>query len=270
MKNVANANLTVVVTVHSFEETAYQYLSGTTIKISQVIENLKFIKRLREEGKVDSFAITTVMQERNFRTLPQFVERCFEEFGADEVRIRRFLPEKAMDENIEWFFDIRNPFHPYHEEYLAMMEHPIFKDSRVFIWTGDNLSKRGDIPAKANYCVLKDLFFIENVGKKLSDYLKGKGYGRIALYALSDIAAALIKVMEGQEVKISYIYDRNSKLDEWNGYEVRKPLNVNLAKIEEPLLVTLIARHGEMEEFLRQHEYAGEVLCLEEILGCIQ
>ena len=270
VKNVANANLTVVVTVHSFEETAYQYLSGTTIKISQVIENLKFIKRLREEGKVDSFAITTVMQERNFRTLPQFVERCFEEFGADEVRIRRFLPEKAMDENIEWFFDIRNPFHPYHEEYLAMMEHPIFKDSRVFIWTGDNLSKRGDIPAKANYCVLKDLFFIENVGKKLSDYLKGKGYGRIALYALSDIAAALIKVMEGQEVKISYIYDRNSKLDEWNGYEVRKPLNVNLAKTEEPLLVTLIARHGEMEEFLRQHEYAGEVLCLEEILGCIQ
>lgn len=266
IKNVAEADLTVVVTVHSFEETAYQYLSGTNIKIERVLENLRFIKELREEGKVNTFVITTVMQERNFRTLPQFIERCLEEFGADTVRIRRFLPEKAMDENIEWFFDVRNPLHPYHQEYLDVMKHPIFSDPRVFIWTGNNLSKRGEIPAKANYCVLKDLFFIDNVGEKLSDYFKKKGYDRIVLYALSDIAKALIKVLKGQSVEISYIYDRNSKLTEWNGCEVRKPLNENLMNTEEPLLVTLIARHGEMEEFLRKHEYTGEILCLEKIL----
>ena len=266
IKNLAFANLSVVITVHSFEEAAYQYLSGTKIKISQIEENLRFIHKLREEGKVNTFIITTVMQERNFRTLPQFIERCLNEFKADQVRIRRFLPERAMDENIEWFFDIRNPLHPYHQEYLDVMKHPIFKDPRLFIWTGDKLSMRGELPAKANYCVLKDLFFIENVGEKLSDYLKGKGYDRIALYALSDIAKALIKIMEGQSVKIAYIYDRNSKLTEWNGCEVRKPINRNLVKTKEPLLVTLIARHGEMEEFLRQHEYAGEILCLEKIL----
>lgn len=266
IKNVAEANLLVGVTVHSFEEAAYQYLSGTKIKIEQIIENLKFIKKLREEGKVNQFTITTVVQERNFRTLPQFIERCFNEFGADKVCVRRFLPERAMDENIEWFFDVRNPLHPYHQEYLDVMSHPVLTDPRVFIWTGDNLSKRGDIPAKANYCVLKDLFFIENIGSKLSDYFKKKGYDRIVLYALTDITKALIKVLEGQQVKIAYIYDKNSNLKEWNGYEVRKPLNASLAETKEPLLVTLIARHGEMEEFLRKHEYTGEILCLEEIL----
>ena len=206
------------------------------------------------------------MQERNFRTLPQFLDRCLNEFGADRITVRRFLPERAMDENIEWFFDVRNPLYPYNHEYLEMMKTPILKDPRVFVWTGDNLSKRGELPARANYRVLKDLFFIENIGKKLSDYFIEHGYKKIVLYALTDITNALIKVLAGQKVEIEYIYDRNSKLTEWQGYEVRKPQNHNLIVTDSPILVTLIARHGEMEEFLRKHEYAGDILCLDKIL----
>ena len=147
-----------------------------------------------------------------------------------------------------------------------MMKAPILKDPRVFVWTGDNLSKRGELPARANYRVLKDLFFIENIGKKLSNYFIEHGYKKIVLYALTDITNALIKVLEGQKVEIEYIYDRNSKLTEWQGYEVRKPQNHNLIATDSPILVTLIARHGEMEEFLRKHEYAGDILCLDKIL----
>ena len=93
-----------------------------------------------------------------------------------------------------------------------------------------------------------------------------KGYKSIVLYALSDITNALIKVLDKEQIKISYIYDRNSKLTTWNGYEVRKPEDKNLIKTEEPILVSLIARHNEMEEFLRKHEYTGEILCLDKIL----
>lgn len=266
VKNIGKANLKVFLTVHSFDEAAYQYLSGTKIKIDRIVENLRFVKTLREEGQINYLEIAMVMQERNFRTLPEFIDRCLNEFGADKVRVRRFLPEKAMDENIEWFFDIRNPLHPYHQEYLEVMQHPIFKDPRVFKWTGDHLSNRGELPAKANYRVLRDLFFIENIGEKLSGYLKSKGYNRIILYAISDIAKALVKVLDKQEIEIAYIYDRNTKLKEWNGYKVRKPLHENLKETSEPLLVTLIARHHEMEEFLRHQGYEGEILCLDEIL----
>lgn len=83
-----------------------------------------------------------------------------------------------MDENIEWFFDVRNPLHPYHQEYLDMMKAPILKDPRVFVWTGDNLSKRGELPARANYRVLKDLFFIENIGKNYQITLLNMGIRR--------------------------------------------------------------------------------------------
>ena len=158
IKNVGDSDFSVAITVHSFDEAAYQWLSGTKLKIDQIIENLRFVKSLREEGIINFFEIATVMQERNFRTLPEFVDRCLNEFGADQVRIRRFLPEKAMDENYEWFFDIRNPLHPYHREYLEVMQHPIFKDPRVFKWTGDHLSNRGELPAKANYRVMRNLF----------------------------------------------------------------------------------------------------------------
>lgn len=267
VKNIGNANLKVFLTVHSFDEAAYQYLSGTKLKIDRIVENLRFVKKLREEGQINYLEIAMVMQERNFRTLPDFIDRCLNEFGADKVRVRRFLPEKAMDENIEWFFDIRNPLHPYHQEYIEVMKHPIFDDPRVFKWTGDHLSNRGELPAKANYRVLRDLFFIENIGEKLSDYLKSKGHNKIILYAISDIAQALVKVLENQDIEIAYVYDRNTKLTEWNGYEVRKPLHENLIRTPEPLLVTLIARHNEMEEFLRHQGYKGEILCLDEILG---
>ena len=266
IKNIGNADLSVAITVHSFEEAAYQYLSGTKIKIDRVIENLKFVKQLRKEGKINFLEIAMVMQERNFRTLPEYIDRCLNEFGADKVRIRRFLPEKAMDENIEWFFDVRNPLHPYHQEYLEVMKHPIFKDPRVFIWTGDHLSNRGELPARANYRVMKALFLTDDIGEKLAEYLKKHGYVKVILYAISDIAKALIKVLKNQSIVVPYIYDRNTKLEEWNGYEIRKPLYEDLIKTEEPILVTLVARHNEMEEFIRRRGYEGEILCLEQIL----
>ena len=266
VENIGDADLSVTLTVHSFEEAAYQYLSGTKMKISQMEENLRFVKKLREEGKINFLEIAMVMQERNFRTLPDFIDRCLNEFGADKVRVRRFLPEKAMDENIEWFFDIRNPLHPYHQEYLEVMKHPVFNDPRVFKWTGEHLSNRGELPAKANYKVLKDLFLTENVGEKLSDYFLSQGYRRIILYAITDIAKAIVKVLQNQPVKIEYIYDRNTCLGEWEGLEVRKPLYKDLKKTKGPLLVTLVPRHGEMEGFLRHQGYEGEILCLEQIL----
>lgn len=266
IKNIGNAKLSVTLTLHSFEEAAYRYLSGTNLKIDRIIENLKFVKQLREEGKINFLEIAMVMQERNFRTLPDFIDRCLNEFGADRVRVRRFLPEKAMDENIEWFFDIRNPQHPYHQEYVEVMKHPIFKDPRVFKWTGEHLSNRGELPAKANYRVMKDLFLIEGIGAKLADYLRGQGYDRIILYAITDVAQALLKVLDGQKIEIAYIYDRNTKLTEWNGLEVRKPLHEALIKTQEPLLVTLVPRHDEMEEFLRHQGYAGTILNLDRIL----
>lgn len=266
IQSVQKYKLNVFITVMSFDEAAYQYLSGTKLPIDNIINNLTFVKSLREKGIIDHLELATVVQERNFRMLPEFVERCLNEFGADVVRVRRFLPEKAMDENIEWFFDVRNPLHPYHQEYLKIMSKPIFKDPRVFKWTGDALSNRGDIPARAGYRVMKKLFLNDNAGTKLSEVLLKKGINHIVLYALGDLCKASIMKLRNRGVKIDFILDAHTSTKEYEGYEVKQP-NYDLLKfLDTPILVTLAARHNEMEEFIRHRGYKGTILSLEELL----
>ena len=108
---------------------------------------------------------------------------------------------------------------------------------------------------------------INNIGKKLSDYLISKGYRRITLYATTDIGKALLKVLKGQEIEIlPFILDRNNNSKEWNGLTIQKPMEKFMENFEGPILVTLVARHHEMEMFLRKRGYKGEVLSLEKVL----
>lgn len=265
ISNIGNFNLSVAITVMSFEEKAYQYLSGTKMHVSNVIDNLKFVKHLREQGIINQLEIATVVQERNFRMLPEFTRRCLEEFGADRVRIRRFLPQKAMDENIEWFFDVRNPRHPYYQEYLDVMKDPIFKDPRVFNWTGDHLSIRGEIPAEAGYRAMRS-FYITDGGKNLGNYLSSHGYKHIILYALGDLCKAAIDALRDSDVTIDYILDAHSGKKEFEGYQVKVPVEKELVKEKTPILVTLAARHQEMETYIRRRGYQGEILTLQEML----
>lgn len=136
IENLGQYHLGVAITVMSFDEATYQFLSGTTLPISTIEKNLRFVKSLREKGIVNYFEIATVVQERNFRFLPEFTRRCVEEFGADNVRLRPYMPWGANAPEIEWFADIRNPRHPYYKEYKEIMKAEIFKHPLVHDWSG--------------------------------------------------------------------------------------------------------------------------------------
>ncbi len=269
VKNIGNYQLNVAITVMSFEEAAYKYLSGTSLSVDNIVNNLKFVKRLRDQNIVNKLEIATVFQERNFRTLPEFTERCLNEFGADSVRLRRFLPEKAMDENIEWFFDIRNPLHPYHKEYLEVMKNPIFENPKVWKWTGDALSNRGDIPAKVGYNVLTKLFLQNNVKERLTSLLLNKGYRHIVLYAVGNLCKATIMNINKEEIVIDYILDAHTKLKEFEGIKVKTTTRETIGDTHVPILVTLASRHKEMKEYIENRGFKGEVLSLVELLDLI-
>ena len=48
-----------------------------------------------------------MVQERNFRTLPQWFKRCIEEFGADTARVRPYVPYNDVSPEERWITDIR-------------------------------------------------------------------------------------------------------------------------------------------------------------------
>lgn len=146
--NLGQYHVSVYITIMSFEENTYQYLLGTTLPVENIIKNLHFVRRLREQGIINYVELATVVQERNFREMPSFVSRCLNEFAADAVRLRSIFvfDNGPMDHNVAWFSDVRNPHHPYHQEYLRVMKDPIFSNPKVYKWSGDLDSSLGEHP----------------------------------------------------------------------------------------------------------------------------
>lgn len=103
IENLGKYYLDVIVTVMSFEEDAYKFLSGVNYDTSRIEKNLYYIKELRQKDIINHFEIATVFQERNFRTLPAFTEKCLNEFNVDRVRLRPFFRLGAMEPKLSGF-----------------------------------------------------------------------------------------------------------------------------------------------------------------------
>lgn len=161
--NLGRYHVSVYITIMSFEENTYQYLSGTALPVENIIKNLHFVRSLREQGIINYVELATVVQERNFREMPSFVSRCLNEFTADAVRLRSVFVfnNGPMDHNVAWFSDVRNPHHPYHQEYLKVMNDPIFSNPKVYKWSGELDSTLGEHPgikAERELKVIKDKY----------------------------------------------------------------------------------------------------------------
>lgn len=105
-------------------------------------DNLKFISTLRERGLVDNIYFKYVVQDINFREMPQFVELS-KSMNASSWFIR--IASQAHISGDE--FAKRAIFHnehPMHEEFLETLRHPIFQD------TDTHMGNLTDIFEKAN------------------------------------------------------------------------------------------------------------------------
>ena len=230
IENLGEYNLRVTVSLMSFDEYTYRQLSGTTLPISQIIENLKFIKSLREKGIVNDFRIATVVQERNFREMPYFAKRCLEEFNVDYVRLRSFVPwgKNAIEQ--EWFMDVINPYHPYHAEYVEIMKDPIFQHPKVHDWSGGIGTTLGEHPYKKRTEIQKQQLKIQQMYILEPSVFKDNIYNTIPIgesiiiYGIGYLGKLLMEVMSG-EYDVRFIVDNYY---EGNGYK-----NVSVIKEEE-------------------------------------
>lgn len=137
-----------------------------------------------------------MVQERNFREMPDFVSRCLNEFAADSVRLRSIFVfrDAPMDYNVAWFSDARNPYHPYHKEYLQVMKNPIFNHPKVYKWSGDLESSLGEHPgiqAERNLIDIKSKY-----DKLLIRYIVSKLKGKnIIIYGAGVVGQMVAKAL---------------------------------------------------------------------------
>ena len=263
ISNLGQYELTVTITVLSFNEENYRYLSGTELPINNLISNLHFIKTLREKNIVNKFKIATVYQDRNFRELPEFAKRCIEEFDADYVRLRPFEPWRE-DTMSEWFKDVRNRHHPYHEEFLEIMKDPIFDHPRVHDWGGGRESMLGSepyLPMRHRSKIMESVMnegFPEIIRKKLGD--------RINVYGMGVLGKAIVRALGGREM-IDHCIDRKN-----HGYSYADVPVLSLETSENadkaiPVLISNIYAEDMIEQSLRDEGYCSNIMTISELTG---
>jgi wyosine [tRNA(Phe)-imidazoG37] synthetase (radical SAM superfamily) len=98
----------------------------------KLIENLAFIRTLREQGPLAWVGISMVVQENNFQEMPEFV-RLGRRFHVDRVIFGRLTNWGTYSEEEFRRRAVHFPAHPRHGEFLESLQAEILSDPDVFL-----------------------------------------------------------------------------------------------------------------------------------------
>ena len=79
-----NCHIELVITINSFNRFTYNHISRGG-NYEKLIDNLAYISKLRKEYIINKLDFSLVIQDRNFREIPDFIKRCLEQYQADSV-----------------------------------------------------------------------------------------------------------------------------------------------------------------------------------------
>jgi len=131
IKNIHYLNIDIHVSVDSTKRETYEIIRrGGNFKI--LIDNLKFLSKLRKEKKVNSFSINFVVQDHNYKEMPEFIMLGVE-LGVDYIAFQKIYNAgtfTAEEFNQRTVFE---PTHPKFKEFLAVLRSPIFKHHKAML-----------------------------------------------------------------------------------------------------------------------------------------
>ena len=212
IKHLGRYDLTFTVTPNSFEKHTFKYLNGGHDSLENVIENLYFIKELKRQGIVNCIEISMVMQDRNFWELPDFAKRCIEDFDADTVVVKPLYKWFNLSEDNYWHKDVLNPLHPYHKEYLEMIQDPYLKNNdKIFFWGAGNLHPAQMHPAyryKEYLDLVSELLDLEDVEDKIKKYFEDRRIRSIYLYGDMELSVIICRLF-GKAVEVKAFIARD-------------------------------------------------------------
>lgn len=269
IEKLGKHKLSVSITVQSLVESTYQFLTGTNLPMSQLINNLKFVSKLRDQGIINGLTFATVVCERNFREMPEFVRTCLNEFSMDKIRLRFFQPYGVMDLTTEWFYDVRNEFHPYHDEFVKVMKDPIFQNEKVWKWQGETKSEQGENPyilEKRKSDALSKLVLLPNARELLQKFMAEKGNPHIALYGASYIGKAYRKLLSDYGIQIDMIFDTSAECTDEEGYKIRRPSDT-LVNQYDLILITTDPFVRSITRYLKRNKYKGEISSMSSLIS---
>lgn len=122
----------ITVTVNSYNRRTYAYLAGKD-NFDLLKENMEFLSDLKEKYEFELW-VTMVVQDSNFREIPDFIDTSLNTYHADCVVLRPIFMWFQISKEEWWYKNVQNPAHIYHNEYLEIIKDPICSDPRVMHW----------------------------------------------------------------------------------------------------------------------------------------
>ena len=94
------------------------------------MKNLELIAEMRRSGSIRRFQINFVVQEENYREIPEFIE-LGTRLGVDNIWFQRLTNYGAYAEGAFAKADVTSPSHPKHRELLDILRSPIMSHPAV-------------------------------------------------------------------------------------------------------------------------------------------
>ena len=110
----------------------------------RLLDNLDFIAQLRADEKLHHLKLSMVVQLNNFREMPAFVE-LGKRFRADTVYFSKLINWGTFSELVYRFRSVHLPLNKSHQEFLDLLDNPVFDDAIVELGNLSELRARNQI-----------------------------------------------------------------------------------------------------------------------------
>lgn len=114
---------TIHVSIDACSDGSYQLNRGG--KFSALLKNLEFISTLRKKGIIQAFEISFVVQDNNFREMPEFT-KLGERLGCDQILFQRIINWGTYKEDDFKVRAVHQKGHPNHDEFLELLSSEVF------------------------------------------------------------------------------------------------------------------------------------------------
>lgn len=265
--------INITVTPNSFDKYTYQYLSGGVDDLEKCKQSLKFISVLRKAKKIESFKINMVVQEANYWEIPSFIKTCLDEYDPDIIQIKPLNRWFGLDADGYWFKNVLNPKHPYHQNYLRVMQDPILKHPKVWDWTEQIHDRDSRLHPAAYDRVYVDLLYKlvadDDNYKKISTTLDCLSSNSIAIYGAWKYGEILydILVKAGLENLVKCFIDkrRGNKGFICKDHEIRGVFLQDFSDID-TIIISVLSAKEEIIRDLKTVGYSGNIISVDELL----
>ena len=202
LEHLSRFPITVSVTPNSFDRETYKYLAGGIDDLDKFEESMRFLTDLKHSGKINRIRLIMVVQDTNFRQIPEFIRRGIE-YDADDIVLRSLFLWFGLEEDLWLYKNVLNPCHPYHRDYLEVLKDPICQDPRVLDWGYDVIQEPVEFPTlamKREYTGEKEFknsvdAWMQDLWPRLEDELSRNTDSRIIIYGAGRVGKLMFEKM---------------------------------------------------------------------------